>query len=928
MTSPCPSDGGVPRVSVERTTCRSCGNALLPTDAFCSGCGIPVRARRLDAGEERRTLIQGAVPTSERRHCGSCNAPLFPGDAFCAACGSTLSASAQPDLPDSGTKLRSLIEEASNGRYRIIREIGRGGMGAVFVAEDSDLSRRVAIKVLSGASRDPATLRRFEREARTVAQLRHDAIVRVHAVGELGELHFFVMDFVEGVSLQRLLVAQGPLPIPMVEAVLYRVAIGLAYAHGQPSPVIHRDVKPSNILVDTDGQVILMDFGVAKVGDESQGLTRTGMIVGTAEYMSPEQIRSLPVTPSTDQYALGAVAFAMLVGRPPFTGAFYEVLIAHQKEPIPDVRSVRPEVPAPLARAVERMLAKDPADRWPDLPTLLRELDLRPLSPYDATTEEMAGLARSLYEGDVARSHTSDVPAPGEATPTGSLRIDLPTERLEVGDSVNPEVAFEMSDGSSRAGDVVWSIEPPGVVRVDPATGELVAVAPGTARITARGQGMDGSVDLTVTPPQVTEVSIRPEGLRLAPGESVQLEAVALTRSGRPLEESRTWASSDPEVVTVSPTGEVRAVRAGSASVVVYCGAGWAATSVAVEEAPVPLEPTDSEIRTPTGKQPAPSPGSSPGPDTGSGAPSVRPSSSDSIVRVSPGTGVVAVLALVLALAGWWAFRPGGDPPAPPTPTRLSVTVGGVVPDGPLVLGPGESALLGLEAPGSEAFDGSAARWASSDPSVVRVEGSRATAVGTGSATIEVALAGAGTSLSVSVRAPWAGLEFRGGDGAALSDPPVVVVEGRSVPVRGVLIDEAGDSVGGPDPVWQSEAPDIARYEAGGVTGIAPGETVLIARAGDVEASLPVRVEERYVPPPGPGTLEIVVTPGFANVFLDGLLVGENRPRYDFPLEAGTYRIRLENPAFMAVERTLTIRPGQTIVLECRLGRERSQCSE
>ena len=151
-------------MSVESTSCGSCGNALLPTDAFCSGCGIPVRTRGIDAGAERRTIINEAVPTAQRRHCGSCNAPLFAGDSFCAACGSTLAPAAEPaSLPESSARLKTRIEEASEGRYRIVREIGRGGMGVVFLAEDSDLSRRVAIKVLSGGANDPSTLERFER---------------------------------------------------------------------------------------------------------------------------------------------------------------------------------------------------------------------------------------------------------------------------------------------------------------------------------------------------------------------------------------------------------------------------------------------------------------------------------------------------------------------------------------------------------------------------------------------------------------------------------------------------------------------------------------------------------------------------------------------------------------------------------------------
>lgn len=814
-------------------SCRSCGNAVLPSDAFCSRCGTAVRSGGLDAGAERRTLVQGALPTGERRHCGSCNAPLFPGDAFCAACGSTQAGgdTTAHGIPDPITHYRTRVEEASRGRYRIVREIGRGGMGAVFLAEDAEFSRNVAIKILSGGTSDPATLRRFEREARTVAQLRHDAIVRVHDVGGVGDLHFFVMDYVAGVSLQRFLQSEGQLPIPVVEAVLYRVGVGLAHAHAQPNPVVHRDVKPSNILVDTEGQVTIMDFGVAKVGQDSAGLTRTGMIVGTPEYISPEQVRSAPVSPATDQYALGAVAFAMLTGRPPFAGSFYEVLIAHQKDPVPDIREVRPDVPETLAAAVERMLEKDPADRWPGIPEILRELDLRPLSPYDPTSMEMARLASTLFRERPSGGGGGGVSV-GITSTGGSLRITLPNDRIEVGDSLVLEVDLETADGRVEpVQDVSWSTIPPDVVRVDDDTGELVAVAPGAAKLTAVGAGVNGSVEITVSPPEVVTIDVEPNRLELAPGATASLEARTLSRSGKALDHARTWASSDPSVVAVSPDGIVEALSGGSASVVLYCDSAWAAVAVRVEE--VATEPTAKpELKpTPTPKRPPnakPTPTPTPKPGVVS-RPRHRQEKERSPLPVVAGVGVVALVAV-----GWWLVAGGGS-------------------DTP-VTGPAEA---GQTPPAAVAGGGSGGDTGGGTTGAGVGPGPDSEPGGTGS---DQAGSGTDTGAPGAGAGPtgpaWAGLELRGAGGGGVRDP-LVLTAGGSVALSGVLVDSSGAPVDGPSPRWSSDDPAVARVANGAVEAVGPGATRIRARVEGVEASVGLRVNAAAPPPPAWSALEL-----------------------------------------------------------------------
>jgi serine/threonine protein kinase/uncharacterized protein YjdB len=962
---------------VESTSCGSCGNALLPTDAFCSGCGIPVRTRGIDAGAERRTIINEAVPTAQRRHCGSCNAPLFAGDSFCAACGSTLAAAAEAaSLPDSSARLKDRIEEASQGRYRIVREIGRGGMGVVFLAEDSDLSRRVAIKVLSGGGNDPSTLERFEREARTVAQLRHEAIVRVHAVGNLDDLHYFVMDYVAGVSLQKILAARGKLPLAMIEAVLFRVGVGLAYAHTQPAPVVHRDIKPSNILVDTEGQVTLMDFGVAKVGDDSVGLTRTGMILGTPEYMSPEQVRSQAITPATDQYALGAVVFAMLTGRPPFSGPFYQVLIAHQGEPIPDIREARPDIPEKLVVAVERMLAKDAGERWPDLPTLLRHLDLRPLSPYDATVKEMSELVTSLYHAEIEdAAAASYVGTPSTAS---RLRIALAADHVEVGDSVTLDVSLLFPDGKEApAGDLSWSTDPPGIVQMDSETGELVAVGAGVTRLTAHGGGVDASIEVAVSAPEVASVSILPKSVSLDPGEVALLEGVTLSRSGRPLDHARTWASSDPGVVTVSPTGELRAVRAGSASVVLYCDSGWAAVAVKVREEALtasvsPPSPSTKVAAPQAAMAASAAPATTPPPPSSSlkaGAKettAIQPAARGVISRRRstltegaaglPTKWIVGAVGTVAVLGGlaWVLIR--GDTPAPvPSSGGLVVmaSTGAAAADG-FDLSAGESLDLQVDVPDDLAVGGDPPVWTSSAPEIARVLDGRVTAESPGTAELTVALAGVTSSFTVRVGAAWTGLALRAADGSALAGGSIRLTEGESRSVTALLVDDEGAVVDGPPVEWLAGNPSIATHSGNGVRGVGPGVTMLTARAGGLESTLqvtvdaaaaqapapqpaqptpPTRATPDPTPPPverapaqaapvpgGPGTLVIVVTPGWANAFLDGQPIGEYKTSYEIELESGSYQIRLENPAFVPADTTLTIRPGQVTRWERRLG--------
>jgi serine/threonine-protein kinase len=270
-----------------------------------------------------------------------------------------------PPVPDAAA-LPELIalQKALIGRYSIEREIGRGGMGIVFLARDVALDRPVAIKLLPPAMAAQAALReRFLREAQMAAKLSHPNIIPIYAVEQAGEFVFFVMAFVDGDTLGHRLRAKGPLSPTDGTRLIQEVAWALAYAHARG--IVHRDVKPDNILLEAaTGRALVSDFGIARATDTSGG-TAVGEVLGTAQYMSPEQACGEPVDARSDLYSLGVVAFFALSGKLPFDAPDVPALLAqHITKPAPALASVAPGVPKRLARAVDRCLAKDPTERF------------------------------------------------------------------------------------------------------------------------------------------------------------------------------------------------------------------------------------------------------------------------------------------------------------------------------------------------------------------------------------------------------------------------------------------------------------------------------------------------------------------------------------------------------------------------------------
>ena len=278
------------------------------------------------------------------------------------------------------------VQSALAGEYSLQREIGRGGMGIVYLARDVQLDRDVAIKVLPlHLARTEAWRERFVREARTAAGLSHPNIVPIHRVGEAGGFAFFVMSYIEGETLGERLRTRGPLPPADAARVLREVAWALAYAHGRG--IVHRDVKPDNILLESGtGRALVTDFGIAHGGGHLSASADDGKVMGTAHFMSPEHAADQPIDGRSDIYALGVVGYLAVSGRLPFEEANVPALLVRQAtEAAPSVLSVAPGTPSALAAVIQRCIARDPESRFPDGETLAAALapapDSRPALP-------------------------------------------------------------------------------------------------------------------------------------------------------------------------------------------------------------------------------------------------------------------------------------------------------------------------------------------------------------------------------------------------------------------------------------------------------------------------------------------------------------------------------------------------------------------
>jgi len=274
------------------------------------------------------------------------------------------------------------------GDFHILRRLGQGGMGQVYLAEQLSLKRKVALKILKAdLAASPTSLRRFRAEAEAVARATHANIVQVYAFGEQGELHYMALEYVEGCNLREYLLRKGPPEVPLAVSIIRQVAAGLQRA--AELGIIHRDIKPENILLTRKGEVKVADFGLSRcpAGDQpALNLTQSGVAMGTPLYMSPEQVQGHTLDPRTDIYSFGVTCYHMLAGSPPFQGqTAFEVALHHVQSPARPLHEVRPDLPGELCAVVDKMMAKKPEHRY----QAAREL-------YQDVSRLRAGLTRAL----------------------------------------------------------------------------------------------------------------------------------------------------------------------------------------------------------------------------------------------------------------------------------------------------------------------------------------------------------------------------------------------------------------------------------------------------------------------------------------------------------------------------------------------------
>jgi len=409
-------------------------------------------------------------------------------------------------------------------------------MASVYLAHEIALDRKVAIKVMSPALFSAAGMvERFKREARTAASLSHPHIIPIYAVRESPEIVYFVMKFVEGRSLESIVHQLGQMPIPLVQAILYQVGSALGYAHRRG--VVHRDVKPANIMIDADGWSVVTDFGIAKVS-ESQGLTQTGATIGTPSYMSPEQCAAKrELTGASDQYSLGIVAYEMLGGQVPFQAeTTVGLLFAHVHETPPPITDLRFDCPPEVAAAVMHMLAKDPESRWADIETAVTELGGSPIGhddPIRAQLVELAG-GRAASPAETIRTPMSPVP-PSRAAPSPATRTSAPRDRRPpTRTGTTPPRAVKVTPAPRRMSPLVWALP-------------VVAVV-GVAAWWLLGRGPEATATQPPAPAAVETVKV----VERSPAETVRMTTAPPAAGG----DTRQTASAQatPPTATVRPT--------------------------------------------------------------------------------------------------------------------------------------------------------------------------------------------------------------------------------------------------------------------------------------------------------------------------------------------------------------------------------------
>lgn len=574
----------------------------------------------MPTGSETIAMPQGVSPTDATVVAGTPPPGVTtPGGA---AAGATAATPGQP--PRVQATMRQQLRDATIGEYEILSELGRGGMATVFLAHDISLDRKVAIKVMAPHLLEgDGMVERFKLEARTAAQLSHPHIIPIYAVKWTDTTIYFVMKFIEGRPLDDIIKKMAPLPVPMVKDILIKVGGALGYGHRRE--VVHRDIKPANIMIDEEGTPIVTDFGIAKVANEGGGLTMTGTTIGTPSYMSPEQCEAKEVSGASDQYSLGVLAWEMLTGKLPFEGqSAVSTMYMHCHEPLPPLLDFRPDCPAEVMETVERMLAKDPKDRWPSLEAAIQKLGTESTMSYmDPVHSELVELVK---QGDhrelLARIQTPRSPIP--VGRTGEATAAAPAQPKSKKGLAAAAVIAAVLGGSALAVLQPWAaaeggdpvVEAPAqnqdpVAATDGSTDPAGGVAAGAVDGGADDEPIDaGSDEGTVVadnppadpdpvveddpPPAETRpvVTVRSVSIDGAPGSitvggSATLAAVVMGSNNQAMNRTPSWNSSEPGVLSVDGAGRVTAIRSGRATITASVDNRSATTTIEVTAVPV-----------------------------------------------------------------------------------------------------------------------------------------------------------------------------------------------------------------------------------------------------------------------------------------------------------------------------------------------------
>ena len=803
--------------------CSSCSQPLPDDGAFCAHCGNQVGDAEKTVLAVRR--IREGTSTGQAQ-CQSCNSLLGVRDVFCRFCGARDRDMARSDAPaeEPGPDLmKERLAEATGDEFEIIKRLGKGGMGSVYLARESALQRFVAIKVLAPEFlADETLLERFRTEARIVATLRHRSIVGIHAVRHSEDLHYFVMDYVEGASLGDVIKSHGPLPVTVVKAVLYEVGSALTYAHQQGGGIIHRDIKPGNIMLDSTGAIVVMDYGISKAVGTKAGLTMDGSIIGTPEYMSPEQCRGNVLTVASDQYALGLLGYAMLSGAPPFSGPQWVVITAQIQETPPHITEIRRDCPEDLADSIHRMLEKAPAERWPAIPDALKA--------FGGTHHDL---------GDPVREETGRLALESEGAttveiPVSRLELATPPENVEPGDELVLDAELFDDLGRVLSGrQISWSTSDPNIIAVSSDGGTGLARAPGTVSITASVGTVGSSQEFTVREPTPASIAVDPDAIELHPGERAVLIAVVKDRRANPMRGDAQWSTSDESVVSVSEGGQVQGRNPGSAVITAEIVGLEANAEITVE--PSPLMAIDlsqlpelilpgDEFRLEAVRM---------GGGESTEVDVVWRSSDESVATVDAGlvrarsAGMVTVTAARREVEG----------------SALIIIVEREVTE--VVLeGPRNRIEIDDELPlGAEARDQRGEgleremSWSSSDTSVATVgPDGIVQAVSGGAAEISASADGVSGVMSLTVAPKSVHI-------IELSTPAESLLERQSLDLEVVVRDSAGQPLQGHDIEWEVSDDAVATIDGSGVlTGIAPGALTVTAICGGRTASIAIRV--------------------------------------------------------------------------------------